>query len=259
MKLFKSLTKPTHRNEHIIKICLLGDTNVGKSTIAHKIKESRQLRKPHEPPNEHESSNECIPREPHEPLNEQRIPPTVGAAFSSIRSRLRDLDFVFHIWDTAGQERFHSMVPFYLRGSDIFLIVFDLTNKRSFENVFNIWLPLIEQHISFSTTDTSPSPQIMIIGNKNDQPEHKSIPYQYITQKITKKFPNQIVYTSISAVKDTKKNIIKNCFEDSFELYYDANKGKLDMISPSIHKKGINIVDLDIQENSGCLTSCTIF
>lgn len=39
------------------------------------------------------------------------------------------------LWDTAGQERFHSLIPSYIRDSNISLMVYDITQKKSFENI----------------------------------------------------------------------------------------------------------------------------
>jgi len=39
----------------------------------------------------------------------------------------------FEVWDTAGQERYNSLIPLYYRGSRAALVVYDLTNKASYE------------------------------------------------------------------------------------------------------------------------------
>ena len=39
------------------------------------------------------------------------------------------------IWDTAGQERFRSVTHAYYRDADALMLVFDVTNRRSYENV----------------------------------------------------------------------------------------------------------------------------
>jgi small GTP-binding protein len=41
----------------------------------------------------------------------------------------------FQIWDTAGQERFRTITSAYYRGSQGILLVFDLTDMLSFENI----------------------------------------------------------------------------------------------------------------------------
>ena len=39
------------------------------------------------------------------------------------------------LWDTAGQERFHSLIPSYIRDSNIAIMVYDITQKQSFANI----------------------------------------------------------------------------------------------------------------------------
>ena len=39
------------------------------------------------------------------------------------------------IWDTAGQERFHALAPIYYRDSNAAILVFDITDKTSFQKV----------------------------------------------------------------------------------------------------------------------------
>jgi Ras-related protein Rab-1A len=64
------------------------------------------------------------------------------------------------IWDVSGQERFRSIVNLYYRDADGALIVFDTTDKQSFENVKQ-WLQELE--------DKAPKNiEIILVGNKID-------------------------------------------------------------------------------------------
>ncbi|VDL70159.1 unnamed protein product [Nippostrongylus brasiliensis] len=44
-------------------------------------------------------------------------------------------NFNLQIWDTAGQERFRCMVPMYMRNSAAAIIMYDVTNRQSFDDV----------------------------------------------------------------------------------------------------------------------------
>ena len=61
---------------------------------------------------------------------------TIGASFVSkrFRNKEKDEELNLRIWDTAGQERYKSLIPMYLRGSNIAIIVYDITNFNSFDN-----------------------------------------------------------------------------------------------------------------------------
>ena len=68
------------------------------------------------------------------------------------------------IWDTAGQERFRSISFNSLRKSNGCIVVFDLTEKSSFEKVTE-WLKKIRENM--------PKIPIALFGNKNDLPNRK--------------------------------------------------------------------------------------
>ena len=60
---------------------------------------------------------------------------TVGVEFSS-KIIQKDKDIIkLQIWDTAGQERYRSITSAYYKGTKGFLIVYDITNKSSFDKV----------------------------------------------------------------------------------------------------------------------------
>ena len=64
------------------------------------------------------------------------------------------------IWDTAGQERFKNIQASYYKGANGILVVYDITNRESFEHV-NSWLIEIEKNGNKNVYK-------FLIGNKND-------------------------------------------------------------------------------------------
>lgn len=66
------------------------------------------------------------------------------------------------IWDTAGQEAFRSITRSYYRGSIACFLVFDVTNRLSFENVHK-WLEETKQY-------SHDSIELVLVGNKVDLP-----------------------------------------------------------------------------------------
>ena len=50
----------------------------------------------------------------------------------------------FDIWDTAGQERFRTITTSYVRGSEGILLVYDVTDRNSFESISS-WMEQISQ------------------------------------------------------------------------------------------------------------------
>lgn len=67
------------------------------------------------------------------------IDPTIGVEFGTIIENINGKVIKIHIWDTAGQENFKSIIGGYFRGAIGGLLVFDLTIRKSFENLSK-WL-----------------------------------------------------------------------------------------------------------------------
>ena len=67
------------------------------------------------------------------------------------------------IWDTAGQDRFRAITKNYYKGANGIILIYDVTNVQTFENVKN-WISLIKE-------EANPNVVIYLAGNKIDLPE----------------------------------------------------------------------------------------
>ena len=74
------------------------------------------------------------------------------------------------IWDTAGQERFKNITASYYRGGNGILVVYDITDSESFNNL-NSWLIEIEKSANKNVYK-------ILIGNKCDLEEKRAVTYQ---------------------------------------------------------------------------------
>jgi len=87
--------------------------------------------------------------------------PTIGAAFMTQSVALPDITVKFEIWDTAGQERYRSLAPMYYRGASAAVIVYDVTNKDSFDGAKS-WVHELQG------VNRSDNLVIALAGNKAD-------------------------------------------------------------------------------------------
>lgn len=71
------------------------------------------------------------------------------------------------IWDTAGQERFRTITTAYYRGAMGIMLVYDITNEKSFENIKN-WIRNIEENASADV-------EKMLLGNKCELEEKRQV------------------------------------------------------------------------------------
>lgn len=66
--------------------------------------------------------------------------------FQSIKIKINENTIHLWIFDTCGKEEYLYMIPAYYRGADCVILVYDITNKNTFQNIDNIWLVEIVKH-----------------------------------------------------------------------------------------------------------------
>ena len=104
-------------NEYIVKILTLGDTTVGKTSI--------------------------ILRYTKEKFNNVFLA-TIGIDFQKKIVNIGNNKVNVVLWDTAGQERVKKITSQYLYNGDGAILVFDITQKNTFERI-NYWLEELEK------------------------------------------------------------------------------------------------------------------
>jgi Ras-related protein Rab-8A len=109
------------------------------------------------------------------------------------------------IWDTAGQERFRSITTSYFNGADIVIIIYDICDESSFENV-GYWMDTIKK----STTDST---GIILVGNKIDMETSRRVSSKDGIE-LAKKY--NVPFFECSAKKDIK---VDSIFEEAGKLH----------------------------------------
>lgn len=89
---------------------------------------------------------------------------TPAAAASSVPTRR----LKYEIWDTAGQERYRSLVPVYYRGAAAAIVMYDVTDRRSFERAI-LWIHELRQNIHSNDV------HIVLVGNKADLVQQRQV------------------------------------------------------------------------------------
>ena len=85
---------------------------------------------------------------------------------------LDDRKVTLQIWDTAGQERYQALGSAFYRGADCCVLVYDITNPKTFDNLMN-WRQV------FLTKCDPVEPQslpFLVIGNKSDVDTGRQVP-----------------------------------------------------------------------------------
>lgn len=80
---------------------------------------------------------------------------------------LEDRTVRLQLWDTAGQERFRSLIPSYIRDSSVAVVVYDITNKKTFENTKK-WVDDVRGERGNDVI-------IVLVGNKTDLNDKRQV------------------------------------------------------------------------------------
>ena len=124
----------------ILKILILGDSGVGKTSILIKYINNK--------------------------FDESHIA-TIGVDYMDKTIKYKNINVKLQIWDTAGQERFRNVISSYFKGAHGILLIYDITARDSFKELEN-WLGEVERNAT---------PQVLkiLIGNKCDLDEQRQI------------------------------------------------------------------------------------
>merc|ERR1712216_1888 len=124
--------------DHLVKLLLIGDSGVGKSCLLLRFSDDQFT---------------------------TSFITTIGIDFKIKTVEIDGKRVKLQIWDTAGQERFRTITTAYYRGAMGILLVYDVTDLNSFENIRQ-WMRNIEQYASDGINK-------VLVGNKCDMDESK--------------------------------------------------------------------------------------
>ena len=170
------------------KILLLGESNVGKTTIFNRYIFDRL---------------------------DKNQGSTIGVDFEAKNFKYKNQAYSIKLFDTAGQERFQSITKAYYHMGDGFLIVFDLTNENSLKAIGDWISSLKEDKKEF---------KFLIIGNKNDL--KNQIPENVINEYL-KDYKDIYIKTSAiknENIKESIKKLIDLLDNDENNLENNDNK-----------------------------------
>jgi len=155
--------------DYLFKLLLIGDSGVGKSCLLLRFAD-------------HTYTESYIS--------------TIGVDF---KIRTIDLDgktIKLQIWDTAGQERFRTITSSYYRGAHGIIVVYDVTDPESYNNVKQ-WLNEIDRYASENVCK-------LLVGNKCDLMSKKSVDYD-TAKEFADKLDIPFLETSAKAATNVEK------------------------------------------------------
>ena len=200
-------------DEETIKIILIGNSGVGKTAIINRFDTDKFIKD---------------------------IPSTISSSFIVKQIEIDGKKLILNIWDTAGQERFKNITASYYRGGNGVLVVYDITDRDSFENL-NSWLIEIEKNANKNVYK-------LLIGNKCDLEDKRKVSFQEGKDFATS---NGMQFIETSAKTDTK---VKDAFEILTQEIIKASLTKdkgMEKKDKSVHLSS-NTADLNTKQKGGC-------
>ena len=170
--------------DFLFKIVMIGDSGVGKSNLL-----SRFTR--------NEFTIECLS--------------TIGVEFATKSVAVDSKNIKAQIWDTAGQERFCAISNVYYRRAVGALLVYDITDSQTYENVTN-WLKDLKDHADGNIV-------VMLVGNKSDLKHLRAVPIETAQQFAES---NQMSFIETSALNSTNvEEAFTSVVKEIYHLVYD--------------------------------------
>ena len=163
---------------YLLKLIILGDYSVGKSSILSRYMEQREIMQD----------------------------TTIGVDFKCKILKYEENNYKLHIWDTAGLEKFKSIVHSYFRDVDIVFFIFDVSCKKTFNN--------IEKWNNYINISNKEDKYIIkyLIGNKTDL-DNRTINYE-MGENLAELLGMKYFETSVKE-QDSIDNIFNNIVIDT--------------------------------------------
>jgi Ras-related protein Rab-1A len=129
--------------DYIFKVLLLGDSSVGKTCFLLRFSDDT--------------------------FTDNHIS-TIGLDYRLKMVSVNESVIKLQIWDTAGQDRFRAITKNYYKGAHGIILLYDVTNTQSFNNIKN-WISQIKEN-------TTEKVKICLVGNKCDMDGNRKILYE---------------------------------------------------------------------------------
>ena len=204
---------------YLFKYIIIGDSSVGKSNLLMKFAHNKFTKD---------------------------YQATIGVEFGSKNIEINNKVYRIQVWDTAGQENFRSLTRAYYKNCVCAIIVYDVTNKQSFENIQN-WLEDVHNQSPKTVL-------IVLIGNKIDLEDKRVISFDEGKELALK---NGIIFMETSAKTGEGVNEVFNYTAQEIEKkmkenYYNLKSETCGIKEGNIDNNGINLKDEKNNDKKGC-------
>ena len=203
-----------------IKVILLGDSNVGKTSILN-----------------------CLEKKD---ILQQK---TMSLEYFNLNIKINNYTIRMQIWDTVGQEKFNSIIDNYYKTTDIVIFVYAINDLKSFNNIEN-WFEKLKDKGGNTTVGSNNNEESVdknmikiLVGNKKDLFKERKVTYQ-MGEKL-KKENNFNLFKEISCHYDNNEAILDDNSSDNLK---DEENLNIEKINENENNEE-NVIDKDCVKN----------
>ena len=179
------LPETTNKSDLSFKIIIIGDSFVGKSSLANKAIKNKF---------------------------DNLYSATLGFDYFSFFVKIDDKILKLQIWDTCGQEIYQSLITNFYRNSSLAIMVYSIDNRTSFEHIDN-WLKEIK-------INSNPDAKVFLIGNKADLDKVRVVTYEE-----AEKYANELEFSKFYETSAKSGFNAQKIFIEAAYLLYDEYIG----------------------------------
>ncbi|KAM6298382.1 LOW QUALITY PROTEIN: ras-related protein Rab-1A [Aegotheles albertisi] len=194
--------------DYLFKLLLIGDSGVGKSCLLLRFADDT--------------------------YTESYIS-TIGVDFKIRTIELDGKTIKLQIWDTAGQERFRTITSSYYRGAHGIIVVYDVTDQESFNNVKQ-WLQEIDRYASENVNK-------LLVGNKCDLTTKKVVDYT-----TAKEFADSLGIPFLETSAKNATNVEQSFMTMAAEIKKRMGPGAT---AGGVEKSNVKIQSTPVKQSSG--------
>lgn len=220
------MSQTKKRYDETVKILMLGESGVGKSSILNRFVENKF------------STNFIT---------------TLGVEYKHKSVAINDKKVFLQVWDTAGQEKFRTITPVYYRKVDGVVMVYDITDENSFESI-NYWMKNLYENADQNI-------KVILVGNKHDLADKRVITKES-GEELASKFKIKFVEASAKSTHNVDE-VFMSLSKEILE-HRKAAANMSGNFTTTVEPTELNIINLQEKppaaaakkNNKGCLDPC---
>ena len=187
---------------------------------------------------------------------------SIGIDFMSKNIRFRGQNIKIQIWDSAGQEKYKGLIPSYVRNSSIVFIVYDISNRSSFDNIPN-WISFVKNIENTTMILCGNKTDLDREVNKNEAEElakREGLLFFECSAKTNENIKNMF-YSSIAGLptfgiyeQSEKENLIRELLEENGGEDFQEGGVNQDLVNQPPTKMNINgeVTSINKKRSCGC-------